>query len=414
MAVRTSTRTLREVCLFALLMRPCPGVADPPPAASLVPSIPIPPPIARREGRVAEKAAAPRPGITASPRHRSVGSHAPRGCLFRYRDERVAPEVHHGTRASRSKMAPQRSTFQLTYGAALGESVYVAGVALELEDKDVPHTILWERVGGQWRRYQWKNRTYGMVAYANVGAGTAAYLGYEGTLKIRSEALGSSEERLEPSDDGPSSLRTVSGIRVIGSQLFVVGMRRMVFQRALTSSSWARADAGVRQERSDLSLAGFYSIDGPSEELLYAAGMRGELWRREGATWDRLESPTQATLSSVRSLGDDRLAVGGERGALWLRERGRWHEVAHSLGAESFGCIERWRDRTFVCSEAGALFELALDGAPRLERTAAPGVARVSWLAATAEKLWVFGTSQVVSLSDQGWRDESPPEALLT
>lgn len=120
-------------------------------------------------------------------------------------------------------------SFAFTFGdAAADGSLYVVGVHLGLEDQDVRHAILWERLGGEWKRYSWNNRVYDVVAYPNTGA----LLGSDGALKVRSQVHGSSVQQLEVSDDAPSSLRSVRRIRRIGDELFVVGMRRMVYRRA--------------------------------------------------------------------------------------------------------------------------------------------------------------------------------------
>lgn len=313
------------------------------------------------------------------------------------------------------RMESDIQVFKFAYGAALSDgSLYASGVALDLEDRDVPHTILWERVGGEWKRFQWKNRTYGLAAYPHAGAGTAVYMGYEGTLKVRNSVLGSSEERVASGDDAPSSLRTVSSVRVIGDQIFVAGMRRMVFRRSLSSSAWLRSDSGVAQDRRDLTLAGFYSIDGESPDFVYAVGIGGEAWRQSGGVWNRLDSPTNLTWLSLRHLGSGKFALGGEQGLLWLHENGVWQEVQHDFSNETFSCIETWQGRNFVSADSGDLFELHLGGSRTLKKIDVPGMPRVSWLASTAERLWLFGGTRVLSLSPAGWQDESPPSGLLS
>jgi hypothetical protein len=103
-------------------------------------------------------------------------------------------------------MTTTSSPFNFSFGAALDDgTLYMAGVARELEDREVHHTIIWERVQGVWKRYQWKNRTYSMTAYTSDSRGnTVVCMGFEGTIKVRSTVHGSIEEVVE-ADDGPSS-----------------------------------------------------------------------------------------------------------------------------------------------------------------------------------------------------------------
>lgn len=159
------------------------------------------------------------------------------------------------------------SIFAFTYAAAAADgSLYVTGIVRELEAQDIHHVILWERIAGEWKRYQWKNRCYGLAIYPEAGNPSAAYLGCEGTLKVRSQVKGSSIQTLEVGDDAPSSLRSVTCIRQIGESLFVVGMRRMVYRRGLEDATWTRFDAGLRQLRTDSTIAGLRSIDGSSSD----------------------------------------------------------------------------------------------------------------------------------------------------
>lgn len=307
------------------------------------------------------------------------------------------------------------TTFAFTYCAALDDGpLYLAGVARELEDADVPHTIIWERIGGVWKRHQWKNRTYAMAAYPNAGAGTAVYLGFDGTLKVRNPNLGSSQEVLEGGDDAPSSLRTVSAIRVIGDQLVVVGMRRMVYVRGLAGSSWERLDHGTRLDRSEVELAGFYAVDGTAADHLYAVGIGGEVWNHTSTGWTQLDSPTESTHLAVRCLGDGRVVVGGERGSLWILSDGEWKEVAHPWRDEVFSCIETWGERCFIASDSGAVFELSTGDDLLLQPFEVPAMSAVSWMASTASMLWFVGRNGVRSLSAASWCDESPPSELLS
>lgn len=310
--------------------------------------------------------------------------------------------------------ASEPRVFRFSYCSALDDSsLYIVGVALELEDRDVPHSILWERIDGSWNRFQWKNRSYGLLAYAQSESRTAIYLGYEGTLKVRSTSNGSSEQVLDVGVDGPSSLRTVSAIRAIGDNLFVAGMRRMVYRREIQESVWLPFDTGLRQPRRDTSLAGLYGFDGSSTNELLGVGIRGEVWRFDGKAWMNLPSPTNLTFLAIRHIGGQRYVAGGELGSLWLFGSNVWHEVEHSYREESFTCIESWQGRCFLSTESGVVFELNLAGKLGIARFDVPQMDRVSWISTTSERLWFVGEQTVMSFGADGWTDESPPARLL-
>lgn len=313
-------------------------------------------------------------------------------------------------KASDSRTSP----FALNFGAALDDgTLFVCGVSLELEDRDVLHTIIWERYAETWQRYQWKNRTDGIAAHFVDGGATAVYMGFEGSLKVRSKLLGSSEERVEIKGDGPSTLRPLSTIRIIGDHLYVAGMRRMVYRRPLVGGAWARFDDGLRLKKGDLTIAGLNAIDGYDQQDLYAAGMNGEVWRYTASGWRRVDAPTNLDLFAVCCFDDRYVVVAGEKGALLVGKDDQWTALSHSFKDEVFTCIERWNRRCFVCSDAGSLYELILGASATLVPMILEQTPSVAWIAASASRVYFVGTRSIVSLGDDGLRDESPPTALM-
>lgn len=305
--------------------------------------------------------------------------------------------------------------FRLSFCSALEDgSLFVAGIALELEDRDVAHTILWERIDGSWQRLQWKNRTYGMIAFARAGDRTAVYMGYEGTIKLRSSLNGSTTEVVDGGPDGPSSLRTISTIRHFGDHLYVCGMRRMVYRRGIDSASWSPIDTGLRQGVRDTALAGLYGFDGSAAHNLVAAGIGGEVWHFDGNAWSAISSPTNLTLLAVRHISDERYVLGGELGGIWVLDAKRWIEIEHAHRNESFTCIDRWQGRCFLSTESGMAFELVLADKFEIRPFVVPEIERVSWMTSTAQRLWVVGENKIMSLGEDGWTDESPAAHLLT
>jgi hypothetical protein len=306
------------------------------------------------------------------------------------------------------------STFGFTYCAASTDgSIYIAGVDEELEERDVRHTFLWERVDGAWDRYRWSNRTYGLCVYPDQGKPAAAYMGYEGTLKVRGQVKGSAVEVLESGDDAPSSLRSVTGVRQIGEHLYVVGMRRMVYRRRLDEAVWQRFDNGLRLTQADTTIAGLRSIDGDATGSLLAVGLEGEIWSYIDGGWVQEASPTNVRLTAVRRAESGLFVIGGANGSLFVGGPGRWQPVAHDFAEETFRCIERWSGRWFLGAESGSVYELHDGATPTLSRHVLDGLPFVAWLTCTPERIFFLGRTSLRSLGDDGWRDESPPATLL-
>lgn len=124
--------------------------------------------------------------------------------------------------------------------------------------------------------------------------------------------------------------------------------------------------------------------------------------------WTKDASPTTARLAAVRWVAEDVCVIGGA-GVLLVGRPGRWVEVRHDFQDETFLCVERWAGRCFVCTASERVFELLLDGTPSL----VPVDAKSVWLSATDERVYFLGRGSITSLSAAGWRDESPPPALM-
>ena len=304
--------------------------------------------------------------------------------------------------------------FHLTFGTVSANGdLSLAGVVLELEDRDVPHTILWEQRNQNWQRLQWKNRSYAVTTYPRDGH-TTVYMGWDGRLKIRT-AAGASREEIVDADDGPSSLRTLHAIRVIGEYLYVVGMRRMVYRRKLDDTVWQRCDAGMRIGMSELTTTALNDIDGRDDELI-AAGSE-EVWRWRNGHWQQIATPTAARWHSVCVL-DDAVLISGNysaysEGQLWLWEQEQWHQVAHTFGEQRWRRIERWRDRVFLVAEQGGLFEFERGPQPTV-RKVGPTDFRASWLTSNADALYAIGDTTVVKFDGTTWHDVPLPPSVTT
>lgn len=138
-----------------------------------------------------------------------------------------------------------------------------------------------------------------------------------------------------------------------------------------------------------------------SSQQLIAVGSRGELWSFQG-NWQRDASAIDADFFDVRRVGE-RFVIGGD-GVLLVGDVGDWQVVKHE--GERFVSIERWNERCFVAAESGRTFELR-DG------VLLPLEVEAHRLAATTERIFFVGRTQLRSLGADGWRDESPPAALM-
>ncbi len=242
------------------------------------------------------------------------------------------------------------------------DKLYVAGVAVELEDQDVHHAILFESQDESWDRWSFEHRLAGITSYDSRGVAKLMTVGIDGFVET-ADFDGADEERIgehEP-DGGPNLLRPLRCVRIVGSHVYVAGAQRQVFRRHLDSSDWQRVDQGVYIPRSSLDVGSLHDIDGASEAWLVAVGLSGEIWLCVDEVWSQLDSPTNIRLEAVRHLGGTRFITGGAQGTLILGDAGALNVVEQDLTTETFSSIERAFDTLFLCTDQGNLFRLDND-----------------------------------------------------
>lgn len=144
-----------------------------------------------------------------------------------------------------------------------------------------------------------------------------------------------SEEWIDNSSDGPGSRNGMREIRAIGQHAYAVGMGRMVY-RCEAEDNWSRLDSGVRADLKLDSDSGFNSIDGFSEQDIYAAGWDGEIWHYFENRWTKLESPTNLALQRVVCAPDGYVYIVGQRGVIIKGRENGWEVVEQDLMKQDF------------------------------------------------------------------------------
>jgi hypothetical protein len=199
--------------------------------------------------------------------------------------------------------------------------------------------------------------------------------------------------------DGPSAHGYVCDLRAIGSHLYAAGMGRQVYRRS-DGGRWAPIHEGVLNVPADiLDVTGFESIDGPSEDDLYAVGFHGEIWNYNGRVWREIPGPTNLILERVRSAGPDRVYACGQMGVLLRGHAESWDIVPHDSTEENFWGMEWFRDRLYVATQS-QIFVLTDAGNLSPVDLGLPGERSFSQLHAGAGALWSFGDRHLAWTAD--------------
>jgi len=165
------------------------------------------------------------------------------------------------------------------------------------------------------------------------------------------------EETVQAGADQPSKRGTLRTARWIGTHAYAAGMDRQVYRRDGVNV-WTAVDQSMRPPKGDPSqVVGFESIDGFSEQDIYAVGWQGAIWHYDGKTWTQEDSPTNVILGGVCCAGDGMVYACGRLGTLLRGKAGRWEVLKHeSTEADLYGLA--WYEGALYVASMKGIFRL--------------------------------------------------------
>lgn len=150
-------------------------------------------------------------------------------------------------------------------------------------------------------------------------------------------------------------------VRSIGGKAYVVGTRGAVYRR-VDAGRWQCIDTGCYDANNFD--RGFESIDGFSEDEIYAVGEQGEMWLYDGSMWRQLDSPIHSALNAVVCGPTGVVYAAGANGCIIKGRGNQWQllsGIPRSYEFWSIACFEGHvyltaNTRTvLVLSEAGGV-----------------------------------------------------------
>lgn len=116
-------------------------------------------------------------------------------------------------------------------------------------------------------------------------------------------------------------------LRFIGSHLYACGTQNQVHRQV--GQQWVSVDQGTFSPLADQVDRAFESIDGTSENDIYAVGKAGAIWHWDGKQWSQLDSPTNFPLFCVLCSSNGNVYVGGSNGHVFMggHDRG-WADLS--------------------------------------------------------------------------------------
>ncbi len=247
--------------------------------------------------------------------------------------------------------------FGLTHGFVyLKDELYLAAVDLELEEDNVYHGYVMRWLKGEWGHWKVANRIIGLGVYDIAGVATAFATGPDGRVQVRSQ-LGIQWEAVDSDGDGPWQRRPLTCVRRVGDHIYVAGMKRMVYRRALTGG-WQRCDDGIRVPPESEEVTGLLDIHGFDEGELYAVGFQGQIWQHDGNHWWEIDSPTNRKLRHICCAETGQVFIAGSGGMILRGRHNAWEVVEQDVTEEAFSGIEYAFGSLYLATEVGDIYRL--------------------------------------------------------
>lgn len=243
------------------------------------------------------------------------------------------------------------TAFSLFHGAVrYHDLAYLLATKDELVAQNVPHTRIYGMDGGKWGGddidwaavscdicYEPAERLVVISPMGNVQVSGGGEFTEERPIADRGKG---------PDDRGP--LREVRGIAK--GHAYACGANRQLYKR-LAPGNWSAIDQAATTNEAEMTLYCFESVDGFTEEEIYAVGWEGEIWQFDGRGGGRkIETPTNLALHAVRCAGDGKAYAAGQVGIILEGRGDNWTVITQDVTEDTFRSIEWFEDQVFLAT----------------------------------------------------------------
>ena len=226
-------------------------------------------------------------------------------------------------------------------------AVYCASQLVSLEDFE--HSRIFSLKNGRWGHCDVDFVVWSICAVERP-IRTILSLGRDGQIDVRSPGRAATES-LPDAGVGPNKLGYVSQIRDIAGQLYVCGGAGQIYRRQ--PKGWVHFDDGALDRERGVQAIDLYSIDGTSQEDMYAVGKNGLVCYHNGGSWNQPKSPTQFDLNWVRCVSPGEVYLCGNAGRFFKGNYEAWEDHSQPDLNEEFWCVEIFQGVPYLAAASG-------------------------------------------------------------
>lgn len=272
----------------------------------------------------------------------------------------------------------------------------ILGAVRALADKDKPHTAILRLADGAFVRTDVDFSAHSCCAISTPEEGFVA-LSATGRYLVdtpRGQHQGNIFDEGSPPPDRIQygDFRCVAEI---GGVAHAVGLGGMAY-RMEAPGRWTRIDSGLPDSFNAETIHGFTGSE------LYAAGFRGQIWRRDDRNWLPVEMPTNIPFNVIRCMPDARCYAGGKRGLLATGRGSSWELIEDDELDASIWGLAWFQDELWISTmegvfvrRNGALVPVSIEDAGEPVST--------YLLSAAPDVLWSVGEFDLMAFDGKTW-----------
>ena len=178
--------------------------------------------------------------------------------------------------------------------------------------------------------------------------------------RLYSRAMGKDREEEDLPEDlkGSEYSAVYTNIKTVGESMYAIGIPRQLFKR-IGVNEWENLteELPLPDEYLNGRIAGLFpgwrDIDGFSEQDMYLAGGKGEIWHYDTTRFKQCDFPSNELVANICCAGDGYIYVGGNLGRLWKGKDDSWKLVSDQEFSVNWKDIVWFKGRLFLGSDYG-------------------------------------------------------------
>jgi hypothetical protein len=293
---------------------------------------------------------------------------------------------------------------RFTDGAVAARDVVLVASQLVALEEEYEHSRIFTLKNGAWMHFD-VDAVVWSVCVVQKPKRSFFCMGRDGLIDVSVSGQGHTET-IADAGVGRGKLGYLHQMREIGGKLYVCGGSGQVYRRQ--SEGWVHFDDGVLDRKGGVRAIDLYSISGTSEKDIYSVGKKGLLFRYDGKSWTRLDSPTPHDLNYVRCVSPSEVYICGNDGSFFKGRLDKWESYSRPDLNEEFWSVEIFEGVPYLAATSG-LYKFDGKKVEKVETKLNPSPGGYH-LNANDGVLWSFGENHLCFFDGKKWTYVKHPD----